>query len=215
MIGADAFSNCRSLKEVIFPADSCLKMILGFQYCFQLFRIEIPASVETIEHPAFTNCHSLRTVIFRAGSRLKILSGFRFCSQLFRIEIPASVEVMNPLAFSHCYSLRSTVFAPNSCLRKMHGFGNCGSLSRIEIPSDSPIASLHFFVTHPECLVLREMSEEWSILFEKCSSCHMIDEPLTDMAEIPESGIVKVNNESMKISKISDRLFCLSVSRFL
>jgi hypothetical protein len=34
------------LKEVIFPAESRIKILWGFKYCFQLFRIEIPASVE-------------------------------------------------------------------------------------------------------------------------------------------------------------------------
>jgi hypothetical protein len=59
------------------------------------------------------------------------------------------------------------------------------------------------------------MSKEWSILFEGSSNCHLIDEPLIDIfenaARVRESDIVIIDDEMVKISKISDRLFCLYV----
>jgi hypothetical protein len=215
VIYRNAFFGCHSLTEVIFPANSRLKILDGFHYCSGFFRIEIPASVEIINPEAFMGCNSLRELIFAADSHLKIIAGFLACFQLFRIEIPASVEVIDLVAFFGCNSLHAVVFPPDSRVREIHGFLNCESLSRIEIESGSPIRFLPFFRQHQKCLVFRKMSKEWSILFEVDCGCYLINEPLTDIFEnaerLRERNVLNVDNKMMKISKISDRLFCLYV----
>jgi hypothetical protein len=198
-------------------------MLHGFQFCDQLVRIEIPASVELIYALAFWNCTSLREVIFPSDSHLKILGGFRCCRQLFKIEIPASVEVIEDKAFSPADSLHAVVFAPGSHIREVSGFRDCESLSRIEFQSDSIIPNSTFFMRNQKCLVFRKRSNELSMLFDVDSDYHMIDEPLIDIGEMPENegeseseserAIVSIDYEARKISKISDRLFCLYLMR--
>jgi hypothetical protein len=74
-------------------------------------------------------------------------------------------------------------------------------------------------------LVFRKLSKEWSVLFEVNSDFNLIDEPLIDIVENTDkmrvrlrereresdsvSVSVTVDDEIVKISKISDRLFCL------
>jgi hypothetical protein len=61
------------------------------------------------------------------------------------------------------------------------------------------------------------MSKEWSTLFEVDSGGQLIDESLIEIfenaARMRESNIVSVDEETMKISKISDRLFSFYVLR--
>jgi hypothetical protein len=148
-----------------------------------------------------------------------MLGGFHSCHHVFQIEIPVSVEVIDLMAFCGCESLHAVVCAPDSRIRDIQGFSGCKSLSRIEMDSGSPIANLPFFRENQKCLVFRKMSKEWLILFEICSGCHMIDEPLFDVAEISERAreaeLVSVDNQTVKISKISDRLICLYLSRLI
>jgi hypothetical protein len=66
----------------------------------------------------------------------------------------------------------------------------------------SDIRKIHgFFTEYEKFFVFRKMSNEW----------YMIDRPLIDIAEITEREIVSVDDESVRISKISDRLLCLYV----
>jgi hypothetical protein len=86
------FSNCTSLREVLFAGDSRLKVIDGFQGCTSLRRVEIPASVEEIKSRSFFGCTALTEVTFARDSRLRVIHGFQGCTSLYRLEIPASVE---------------------------------------------------------------------------------------------------------------------------
>jgi hypothetical protein len=217
IIDSEAFSSCDSLRDVVFSAQSRLKLLGGFQSCRQLLGIEIPFSVEIIDLEAFFSCDSLWEVIFPAGSCLKSISGFELCPQLFRIEIPSFVEVINSMAFFCCGSLHEVVSTRDSHIQANDDFSQCESLSRIEIQSDFSFENSPFFTQHEKCLVFRKMSTEWSILFDVCSGCHMLDEPLIDIfenaASLRKSNIVSVDDKNVEISKISDRLFCLHMSQ--
>jgi hypothetical protein len=109
------------------------------------------------------------------------------------------------------------VFAAGSRIREIHCFMGCELFSRIEIRNDSSIPNLQFFIKSEKFLVLRKISKECSILFEVCSGCYMIDEPLSDIFELArrmrESDILNVDEERVSISNISDRLFCLFLLR--
>ena len=73
-IGADAFCECKKLREVIFGEESRLEKI--GQSCFYSTRIEsivIPKGVEEIRSYAFCRCEMLKEVALEEGSRLKII----------------------------------------------------------------------------------------------------------------------------------------------
>jgi hypothetical protein len=104
-IGPSTFFGCSGLDEVIFEAGSHLRDIEGFTSCGSLIRIDIPASVESIESSTFSGCSGLNEMIFEAGSHLRDIEGFQFCGSLIRIDIPASIKLIGLSALSECASL--------------------------------------------------------------------------------------------------------------
>jgi hypothetical protein len=119
---------------VVFPPDSRLKIIDGFQECTSLTRVEIPASVQMTDMSAFEECAGLTEVTFAPGSCLKIIDGFVGCISLRRVEIPASVVAIFSSGFYRCRGLMEVVFQAGSRLKVMNGFRRCPSLCRLEIP---------------------------------------------------------------------------------
>ena len=87
VIGNDAFSGCKELKE-----------------------IEIPDSVTYIGHGAFAFCVGLTSVTIPDG--VVTIDGYAFgdCSGLERIIIPASVATVGNNAFSDCKSLENIFY---------------------------------------------------------------------------------------------------------
>jgi hypothetical protein len=99
---------------VIFASDSRLRVLFGFARCTSLSRLEIPASVEKICHPAFAGCSGLTEVIFANDSRLILLDGFRRCASLSRLKVPASVEQIGSLVRRSEGPRRELIFRPGT-----------------------------------------------------------------------------------------------------
>jgi hypothetical protein len=83
------------LRGVIFPAESRLKILWRFEYCFQFLQIEIPISVEVINLNAFLYCDSLHSVVFSPDSHIREIHGFCDCKSLSRIEIQSGSPIQN------------------------------------------------------------------------------------------------------------------------
>jgi hypothetical protein len=62
--------NVQPFSEIIFPADSQLKHIDGFQKGNSFSRFETPASVRLVTLTARMDCQVLSEIIFRADSQL-------------------------------------------------------------------------------------------------------------------------------------------------
>jgi hypothetical protein len=71
-----------ALREISFPTESRLKRLARFERCAQLFRIEIPASVEVINLNAFLDCNSLHALLFTPDSHIREIRGFSGCKSL-------------------------------------------------------------------------------------------------------------------------------------
>ena len=96
------FSNCTSLKEIIFP-DNCKITEIGdtaFKNCTSLEKITLPNTVTKIASRAFWNCANLKYVnlgaSFTTFSNTVAPSGnstFHMCNALETVVIPASLEL--------------------------------------------------------------------------------------------------------------------------
>jgi hypothetical protein len=127
------FWDFEHLQTVVFQQNCHVRKIGGFRYCDSLNRIEIPMSIEEIDHRAFYNCKSLREIVFSSNSHLRSISGFQYCRALCRIDIPPSVETIAWACFSHCTSLTEVNISRNSQLKKVHGFRECKLIHRFEV----------------------------------------------------------------------------------
>jgi hypothetical protein len=150
----NSFSECTSLSEVTFSADSHRRGIKGFQECTSLCRIDIPASVETLGSDSFDECTSLSEVIFSADSHLTLISAFGRSTSLCGIDIPASVKIIVHGAFNECISLNEVLFSVDSHLSHIAGFLDVSSnrelifSSGTLIKTNSPGVVLRAFVVY-------------------------------------------------------------------
>lgn len=117
-----------------------------FSGCSHLWRITVPASVETISATTFSGCYGLKRIAFGKESNLKTIPAKSFAglSSLTSVEIPASVETIEESAFYNCQSLLSITIEQGSHLREIKGgkdtnakgaFYGCTALTSIEIPA--------------------------------------------------------------------------------
>ena len=100
-IGALAFSDCTSLKSVIFEENSKLENIeFGiFQGCISLETIVLPNSVKNVEDGLFNGCSSLKFV--GLPNSLEKIGSYMFtdCNSLTNIEVPNAITSIGDWAF--------------------------------------------------------------------------------------------------------------------
>ena len=111
IIGAGAFRDADTLKEVV-----------------------IPDSVKFIGHSAFIDCDKLVKVTLPKGLERIEEYTFAWCWSLKNVNIPESVNYIGNSAFLNCTSLENIVLPPNLSRIGEYVFTNCNSLDGINIP---------------------------------------------------------------------------------
>ncbi len=107
-IEEDAFNHCRSLKRVIMPGVTIVKM-LAFYQCFDLVDVQCD-SLERIGYEAFGSCKSLSN-----------------------IHLP-SIKVVGEGVFEWCVALTDVTFGSKLMRIEGRAFNYCSDLERITIP---------------------------------------------------------------------------------
>ena len=154
VIKKQAFYDCRSLREMLFPPsvraieegafDGCSGLttailnngldkigVLAFARC-ALVRIDIPPSVRAVKYYAFYSCSALTTAILNDGLEEIGEEAFARCA-LVHIDIPPSVRAIKDWAFGNCSGLTTVIL--NDGLEEIghRAFNGCG-LVQIDIP---------------------------------------------------------------------------------
>ena len=153
-----------------------------FNGCSNLWRVTIPANVETISSTTFSGCSQLKRVIFEKGSKLTAIPANTFASlPLSIIEIPANIEVIEANAFRGCSSLTTVTFEEGAHLNTIKGgsdasgaFAHCTSLTSIEIPAS---------VETIEASVFRGCSSLATVNFENQSCLKIIGANYTTLQQ--------------------------------
>ena len=102
-IGADAFSECENLREVVFQGQSKLKTIGkgAFSGCKNLAKIDLPGELTSIEDNAFYCCENLESVVL--PNRLERVGEYCFfATRIRKIDLPASMKEICEGAFCCC-----------------------------------------------------------------------------------------------------------------
>lgn len=156
-IGAFAFQNFASLKEITFP--SALTSIgKGAFKGAGLRELVLPYKVSTVEAETFSECDALESVEFKCvsyGVEGETVSeglsaignnAFEFCYALESIVFPKTLESIGEYAFSECGSLNSVRFNSESFKSIGEGaFSYCVSLEKAELPLGITSISAHTF----------------------------------------------------------------------
>ena len=138
IIGREAFSGCKNLKECIFEEESNIKKIYegAFKECTSLKEIEIPESTNYLGGKAFEDCESLEKVIFKEGCDIKILNMGVFwdCTNLTEITLPSSLEEVYFADFAYCESLEEIRFPESIKYIDSSALEICKNLKQIYVP---------------------------------------------------------------------------------
>ena len=124
-IGARAFYQTPTIKEVILPDTVTYIGEMAFAGCTALEKIEIPASVTYIDVAAFHGCTSLKSVVFK-GEVLVEIRDFAFlgCESLAEIELPEGLVSIGKQAFGDCKAI--TKLTMPSTLKSIDSLAFCG-----------------------------------------------------------------------------------------
>ena len=101
-IGANAFSNCNSLKEINIPSSVTSIGYGAFSGCTNLAKVNIPEGVTSIEGCTFYNCTNLTNVNIPEGVTSIGESAFFDCTNLTKVNIPEGVTSIGDYTFSNC-----------------------------------------------------------------------------------------------------------------
>lgn len=127
-----AFNGFNALSEITIPYNA--QQIIGFQSCFLLTEITIPAAVINITPYVFMNCYNLKTVKILGNNMEYITTGmFQNCSRLEDIRIPDNVSTIYNNAFEGCYSLTDIKMPTKLASLGESAFASCNGLETITL----------------------------------------------------------------------------------
>ena len=132
-IGAKAFENCKSLKNVTMPDSVTDLGFDAFRDCVNLTSINISKNITLIDDYTFSNCEKLRNVEIPDGVTVINTHAFAFCDSLTSINIPDSVTTIGVCAFYGCQNLTNIYLGSNVSNIDYFAFDNCNKLSSITV----------------------------------------------------------------------------------
>lgn len=181
--------SCQGIKTVTFHKDSTIAAIgeQDFYNCDMLERIELPASIVTIDKEAFAKCDALKSVTFADGCALTSIGeqAFYQCKALEEVEWSAleQLSVICPKAFLGCTSL-ARLDAPKS-LTKIDewAFEECSGLKTVSFPSDGALEYIGTFAFN-KCVGLEDVVLPPSLTYLSGDSfANILNKPFFDTVD--------------------------------
>ena len=134
-IGLHAFSGCKSLRSVKFPASLRKIGLEAFLDCPNLTSVSFSEGLKTIGDAAFKKCQALREVRLPTTVTGIGLGVFEGCSSLERASFSNRIKRISANVLRDCKSLKQ-VDIPEGVRHIGPGaFAGCRSIERIELPS--------------------------------------------------------------------------------
>eukprot|EP00980_Cylindrotheca_fusiformis_P026737 scaffold17166_cov113-Cylindrotheca_fusiformis.AAC.2 len=211
-IDEEAFSNCLSLRKVIFCSASTKLGEGVFFGCYGLFSVELPEGLQVIERNLFCFCEWLTKVkmpssVIKIGDRafylcrrltsFDLLYGLEVSDSMVTLHIPSTVSSIGTAAFQECNDLQC-IKLPPTFQRIENGLCNgCKRLIFIEIPATVTIIDDYAF---HRCLSLSSIRIPPSVdsigreAFSHCSNLISIELPKGFPCEIDLSGCFSLVN---------------------
>ena len=133
-IGANAFSNCNSLKEINIPSSVTSIGESAFYGCTNLTNVNIPEGITSIEDYTFCRCERLREITIPSSVTSIGVNAFSSCHALREITIPEGVTSIGNYAFRECRSLSEITIPSSVTSIGRSAFFACTGLEKFIIP---------------------------------------------------------------------------------
>ena len=148
-VGLGAFEGCWSVRSLTLPfvgrsqtENTYLGYIFGAAhpdfaksfYPFNLARITILNTCQTLGNYAFFECESLKEITLPKGLTSIGVRAFYGCISLWSIELPDTVTTIREAAFFGCDALTTVDFGNALTSVGINAFYNCDSLTEITLP---------------------------------------------------------------------------------
>ena len=136
-IGAGAFKDCTSLKNITIWADIVDFGDEAFMGCSNLKKISIPAETKKIGKNAFKDCEKLESVTVWGDLDGIRESTFENCKALKKISISSTAKFIEKRAFYGCEKMTSAIIWGDPEYIGESAFEGCTALQKISIPSST------------------------------------------------------------------------------
>lgn len=140
-IGAEAFANCNTLKEVTIP-DSVMLLEEGdyygegvFNSCNSLEKITLGKGISQIPSSMAFHCINLKEVVINGNIKTIGSNAFSGCKSLININLPDSLESIGTYAFESCNNLSSIIIPDKTATIQSGAFMYCEKLTDLKFGS--------------------------------------------------------------------------------
>lgn len=132
-IGANAFFNCRNMREVVLPDDLESMGDEAFYYC-GIFRVIFPATLTHLPINCFAYTALTDVVV---PSTVTSMDGgvFSNCQSLVSAQLPDELPYVAPGTFFNCVNLEKVNIPHDAEVVGYNSFNNCYKLTKVVIPN--------------------------------------------------------------------------------
>ncbi len=141
----DAFLNCTSLKNVVFPEGIKSSHNAAFYKCSALTDVVLPKSMESLSKAMFLECTALKSVVLPEAVKKIPDMCFYKCSALNSINLE-NIEHIGVVSFEECKSLTG-VLNLNITSYDCGAFAECIGITEVNLnkPVTALPTNLHFY----------------------------------------------------------------------
>ncbi len=129
-----AFSNCSSLKNIIFSEKLTEIQDFAFLNCSSLKSVTLPPSIKHLGEGAFKSCTKLEKIQLPEGLKELAPNLFENCRSLETIVLPEELEIIGEECFSGCINLKEIVLPKSLKVINNKAFKRCQSLKSVVLP---------------------------------------------------------------------------------
>lgn len=128
-MGDKAFQKCTSLQKVTFGSSLQTIGVKAFYKCEALEHVSLPDNITHVGDYAFYGCEGLRVLEMGNGVTSIGKSAFYGCTNLGQLQVSTSLQEIGKQAFRNCYSLTAVVLHRDIQSIQPHAFYGCNQLT--------------------------------------------------------------------------------------
>lgn len=171
----------------------------AFEGCTNLWKVQMPNTLEIIGTSAFAKCTSLMGVIFPNSVTTIESSAFSGCSSIKDLEFPTNLTIIGASAFAECTKLTNLVIPEGVTSIEGYAFNECTSLERTIIPSTITALGSYIFrhctgIVYVKCNL--PDSSDYKPFYQSKFTRIVFEDSVTSIGQHSGSGIFSYDDKN-------------------